>query len=259
MKTRTVDNFIKYKSLIHELVRRDLKVKYRRSFLGYLWSLLNPLLMMSVQAFVFKYLFKSSVPNFTVYLICGNVLFSFFSESTNVGMQSVIDNSSLIKKVYVPKYIFPISRVTTSFVTTMFSLLAIIIVMFFSRSKFYLTALLFPIPLLLLFVFCVGVSLVLSACVVYFRDIQHLYGVFTMALMYATPVFWPADSLPDRFFRIVQINPLFHYITMFRAVVMYGMLPQKKSLLLGSLWAFGMFAFGLLVFKKLQKNFILHI
>lgn len=259
MKKRTIENFEKYKPLIRELVKRDLKVKYRRSFLGYLWSLLNPLLMMCVQSLVFTYLYKNNVGNFPVYLICGNVLFAFFNEATNVGMQAVLSNAALIKKVYVPKYIFPISRVVTCFVTTMFSLLAVVIVMIFTRAKFFPEALLFPLPLVLLFVFCCGASLLLSSLVVYFRDIQHLYGVFTMALMYATPIFWPVSALPARLLPIAKANPLFHYITMFRGLLMEGVLPPKDSVLIGSLAALAMLLLGILVFRKLQKNFILHI
>ena len=120
-------NFSKYRPLIRELVTRDLKVKYRRSFLGYVWSILNPLLMMLLQTLVFSYMFRFQIENFPLYLICGNTLFNFFNESTNMGMGSVLGNSSLIKKVYVPKFIFPISRVVSSFVNLLFSLAAIIL------------------------------------------------------------------------------------------------------------------------------------
>ena len=113
-------NFSKYRPLIRELVTRDLKVKYRRSVLGYMWSILNPLLMMLLQTLVFSYMFRFDIPNFPLYLICGNTLFNFFNESTNMGMGSVLGNASLIKKVYVPKFIFPISRVVSSFVNLLF-------------------------------------------------------------------------------------------------------------------------------------------
>ena len=129
-------NFSKYRPLIRELVTRDLKVKYRRSVLGYMWSILNPLLMMLLQTLVFSYMFRFDIPNFPLYLICGNTLFNFFNESTNMGMGSVLGNASLIKKVYVPKFIFPISRVVSSFVNLLFSLAAILLVMLITRSPF---------------------------------------------------------------------------------------------------------------------------
>lgn len=128
-------NFSKYRPLIRELVTRDLKVKYRRSVLGYMWSILNPLLMMLLQTLVFSYMFRFDIPNFPLYLICGNTLFNFFNESTNMGMGSVLGNASLIKKVYVPKFIFPISRVVSSFVNLLFSLAAILLVMLITAHR----------------------------------------------------------------------------------------------------------------------------
>ena len=202
-------NFSKYRPLIRELVTRDLKVKYRRSFLGYVWSILNPLLMMLLQTLVFSYMFRFQIENFPLYLICGNTLFNFFNESTNMGMGSVLGNSSLIKKVYVPKFIFPISRVVSSFVNLLFSLAAIILVMLITRSPFHLTILLVWAPLVLLFLFTCGMALLLSALAVYFRDLQYLYGIVTMAWMYATPLFYPISALPPFMVAIVKLNPLY--------------------------------------------------
>ena len=142
--------FEQYKPLMRELVVRDLKVKYRRSFLGYVWSLLNPLLMMTVMSVVFSYMFRFDIPNYPLYLICGQTLWTFFNESTNMAMHSVLQNGSLIRKVYIPKYIFPISRVFSSFVTMGFSLVAILIVMLVTRVPFSLEMLLIPVPLLFL-------------------------------------------------------------------------------------------------------------
>ena len=142
-------HFLKYRPLLKELVKRDLRLKYRRSFLGYLWSLLNPLLMMTIMTIVFSFMFKSNIENFPLYLICGNTLFSFFNESTNMAMYSVLNNGALIRKVYIPKFIFPISRVLSCFVTMSFSLVAILVVMVVTRSTIYWTLLLFWVPLLL--------------------------------------------------------------------------------------------------------------
>ena len=155
------NKFVKYIPLIKELVSRDLKVKYRRSLLGYLWSLLNPLLMMAVMNMVFSHVIRSDIGNFPLYLICGQTLFGFFSESSSMAMTSVIWNASLIKKIYIPKYIFPISRIFSSFVTMSFSLAAIIIVMLITRSKFYWTIFLVVIPVFFLFLFCCGIGLIL--------------------------------------------------------------------------------------------------
>ena len=129
----------KYQPLIHELVSRDLKVKYRRSFLGYIWSILNPLLMMLLQSIIFSYMFRNDIPNFPLYLICGNTLFTFFNETTSMGLTSVIQNAPLIKKVYIPKFIFPVSQAVSRFVTMLFSFGAVLLVMIFTRATFYWT------------------------------------------------------------------------------------------------------------------------
>lgn len=248
-----------YKPLLNELVMRDLKIKYRRSFLGYLWSLLNPLMMMAIMTVVFSYMFRFDIPNYPLYLICGQTLWSFFNESTSVAMHSVIINGSLIRKVYIPKYIFPMSRVLSCFVTMSFSLVAILIVMLVTGVQLTWKILLFPIPLLLLLVFCMGVSMVLSALAVYFRDVLHLYNVAVLAWMYVTPIFYPVSALPEKVAFFLQFNPMYHYVTFFRDVVLYGAVPSA-SVWLGSI-TFAILALGagLLVFRKLQRNFILYV
>ena len=252
-------NFSKYRPPIRELVTRDLKVKYRRSFLGYVWSILNPLLMMLLQTLVFSYMFRFQIENFPLYLICGNTLFNFFNESTNMGMGSVLGNSSLIKKVYVPKFIFPISRVVSSFVNLLFSLAAIILVMLITRSPFHLTILLVWAPLVLLFLFTCGMALLLSALAVYFRDLQYLYGIVTMAWMYATPLFYPISALPPFMVAIVKLNPLYHYINCMRCLVMYGTVPGPNTWIACIVCAVGVMVVGLAAFRKLQRNFILYL
>lgn len=259
--SRSVQHLLKYKPLLKELVVRDLKVKYRRSFLGYLWSLLNPLMMMMVMTVVFSFMFRSNIENFPLYLICGNTLWAFFSESTTMAMSSVLSNGALIKKVYIPKFIFPVSRVLSSFVTMSFSLVAILIVMLATRTPFHLALLLFPIPMLLLLLFCTGIGMVLSALAVYFRDIMHLYSVITMAWMYATPIFYPLDPevLPMEIINLIQWNPMYHYITFFRQIVIYGDVPAIGTWIACVVSAAISMAVGLAIFRKMQKNFILYL
>ena len=252
-------NLTKYRPLIHELVVRDLKVKYRRSFLGYLWSLLNPLLMMSVMAVVFSHVFRANVDNYPLYLICGQTLFSFFTESTNMAMYSVLGNAGLIKKIYIPKFIFPVSRVTSSFVTMSFSLTAILIVMLVTRARFYWTILLIPVPIVFLFLFCCGMGMILSALSVYFRDITHLWGVATLAWMYATPIFYTIDAMPGRLMTLMKLNPMYHFINTFRNLVMFGNIPGPNAWFGCIASGLVVFALGLFVFGRLQKDFILYI
>lgn len=252
-------HLLNYMPLVNELVKRDLKVKYRRSFLGYLWSLLNPLLMMCVMSYVFSTIFQSTIPNFPLYLICGQTLWNFFNESTSLAMHAVLHNGALIKKVYIPKFIFPFSRVLSCFVTMSFSLIAIVIVMLITRATVYWTILLFWVPLLFLFVFCCGIGLVLSALATYFRDITHLYGVLTLAWMYATPIFYDPGILPENVLGTLQWNPMYHYITFFRSIIVYGQVPAGDVWLICIGCSVAALVLGLAIFKKLQKNFILYI
>lgn len=252
-------NIIKYMPLMKELVSRDLKVKYRRSILGYVWSLLNPLLMMTVMTLVFSYMFRFDIDNYPLYLICGQTLWAFFNESTNMAMYSVLGNGALLKKVYIPKYIFPISRVFSSFVTMSFSLVAIIIVMIFTGVDLSWWLLLFPVPLMLELLFSMGVGMMLSALSVYFRDVTHLYSVVTLAWMYLTPIFYPLEAAPMDVQRFIRINPMYGYVSFFRSLVLYCRAPSADIIFLCAFSSVISLVAGILVFRKMQDNFILHI
>ena len=256
VERKRADNYI---SLTGELVKRDLRLKYRRSILGYLWSLLNPLMMMTVMVVVFSYMFRFDIENYALYLIYGQTMFNFFNEATNKAMYAVIDNGMLIKKIYVPKYIFPISRVISCFVTTSFSLVAIVIVMLVTRVQFHVSILVFWIPLLYLLVFSCGVGMILSALSVKFRDVTHLYGVLTMAWMYATPIFYPIEAVPNEVAALIRLNPLYIFIHLLRELVLYGRVPGIGMWGLGALMAAAMFAVGAFVFSRLQDDFIYYI
>lgn len=252
-------NLKKYTPLIHELVTRDLKKKYRRSVLGYFWSLLNPLLMMLVMTFVFTSIFKNKIPHYPLYLISGQTIYRFFTESTNRAMTAITNSGSLIKKVYVPKFIFPIASVLSSFVIMGLSLVAIYVVKIALRVPFTWCDLLFVIPLFLEFVFCVGMGMILSALSVYFHDIEHLYGVLTTAWMYLTPIFYTLKSLPENVAFVIKLNPLYHYLQFYRLLIMDGFVPEINTWIASVVSAFGMLLVGLIVFRKAQKNFILYI
>lgn len=259
MDKAPISHLQKFSPLVRQLVKRDLKVKYRRSILGYLWSLLNPLMMMCVMSYVFSTIFQSSIDNFPLYLICGQTLWNFFNEATNRAMFSIMENGQLLKKVYIPKFIFPLSRVVSSFVMMSFSLAAILIVMVFTRAHFYWTILLFWVPLIFLFIFCCGVGFALAALATYFRDVTHFYGVVTLAWMYATPIFYDVSILPAQVQSVLALNPMNHYIAFFRSLVLWGQLPAASVWLtcIGS--ALAVFVIGLAIFRKLQRNFILYI
>lgn len=257
--TSYIQNFIKFKPLLEELVGRDIKVKYRRSVLGVLWTLLNPLMMMIVLSVVFSSLFKFDIEYFPVYLLSGQLIFNFYNESTSNAMSAILNNASLIKKIYVPKYLFVLSRILSSIINLAASFSALILVMLAMRIPLHWTIIFSIIPLVLLAVFSLGVSLLLAAVTVKFRDIMHLYSVFTTALLYLTPVIYPMSILPEKVKLIVAINPITNYVGMFRDVMIYGTIPGIISLLVATIEAVIMLGIGLRVFYKMQDEFILNI
>ncbi|MEG0878934.1 MAG: ABC transporter permease, partial [Oscillospiraceae bacterium] len=211
---------------------------------------------------VFTYLFASDVPNFAVYLAAGNLIFQFFSEATQNAMTSVLGAAPLIKKVYVPKYIFPMEKVLFSFVNTLFSGIALIIVAVITHLDITINILFAPIPLILVMVFNLGVGLILATCVVFFRDIIHLYGVLVMVLTYLTPLFYTENTLAARapfVIKMLRINPLYWYVAMFREVVLYGRAPTLQQMIICSVWAVSTLVIGLLIFRKAQDKFILYV
>ena len=240
---------------------RDIKTKYRRSILGLLWTVLNPLLMMTVLSVVFSYFFSKygQIDNFPVYLLCGQLIFNFFNESTSIAMGSIIHSGELIKKVYVPKYLFPISKVMSSGVNLMASMIALIIVMLVTRARVTPTILMALFPLLYVLLFSTGVSLFLAAAAVSFRDLMHLYGVITTAWMYLTPMIYPMDGAPAWVRMIVNINPLTGFIKIFRCVVLDGVTAPAILHVQSLIWCAAALAIGSAVFKKAQDGFILKI
>lgn len=247
--------------LLMNLAGKDFKLKYRRSFLGVLWSILNPLFTMLVITQVFGILLKVKVENFATYYIVGWSLWNFFSESTSMSMSSVIYGAPLIKKVYLPKYIFPLEKCLFALINLMLSLIAVLAVMLIQGVFPSWSALLFPIPVIYCFIFCVGFSLILSALTVFFRDIMHLYSVLLTVWMYLTPLIYPFSLVENTPFisDIVRYNPMTLFIEYFRSVVMYGTVPSLETNLLCLVISLLTFALGALIFSKAQKRFILHI
>ena len=249
----------KYRFLIKQLVDRDFKAKYKRSVLGVFWSFLHPLLNMAVQYVVFSNLFKFDIPNFPVYLLCGNVIFSYFSESCGMALTSIVGNASLITKVYVPKYIYPLTRILSSLINLLISMIPLIAVALISGllpTPAYILALYVFVCLAL---FCLGMGLLLSAAMVFFRDIQFLWGVLTTIWMYLTPIFYPVSILPEGIKGIVEANPLYYYVTFVRTCIMDGVSPEPAMYVQCLLYAIAALVTGAWVFKKNQDKFVLYL
>lgn len=252
--------FWKYKDLMIQLVSRDIKLKYRRSVLGYLWSILNPLLIMCVMTVVFSTMFKRNIENFPVYLFCGQVMFNFMNTSTHQAIFSITGNGPLLKKTYVPKYIFTVSKITSGLVDFFFSLGALLLVMLATGAKFTPYLILVPVVAIELYVFCIGLGMFLAQANVFFRDIQYIYNAVTTAWMYLTPIFYPLESLPDDLIWCIKhLNPMYFYVGQFRDLVYYCQLPGPKIAFAGLATAALMLAIGVRSFMKTQDRFILYI
>ena len=251
---------VRYKDLLIQLVERDIKLKYRRSFLGYVWSILNPLLIMIVMIAVFSRMFHNNIENYPVYLLTGQIMFNFMRNATNQALTSIVGNGALIKKTYVPKYIFTISKVTSGLVDFLFSLGALLVVMVITKTKFTLFILLFPFISLQLYFFCIGLGLFLAQANVFFRDIQYIYSVIITAWTYLTPMFYPIEKLSVIMQHGIEcFNPMYSYISQFRSIILYGQMPQWDVVVRGCSASIIVMIIGIWSFKKTQDEFILYI
>lgn len=254
-----VSAVVRYRFLLSQLVIRDFKAKYKRSVLGVVWSLLNPLITMMVQYVIFSRLFRSDIDNFPVYLLTGIVFFNFFSEATTMSLVSITSNASLITKVYVPKYIFPVSRALSSSINLLISMIPLLLVSIIMRTPITPAILLLPFGILCMIAFCTGLALMLSAFMVFFRDTQFLWNIMIMLWMYATPIFYPVSIIPDRFMVFYKLNPLYHFIRFNRIVILQGVSPEPRAYLYCLVFALGSLTVGTLIFKKVQDWFVINL
>lgn len=257
---QVAQEFWKYRDLLKLLVTRNIKLKYRRSVLGYVWSILNPLLTMVVMTIVFSTMFSRNIENFPVYLFCGQLLFNFMNTSTRQAISSINANASLLKKTYVPRYIFTLAKITSGLVDLMFSLGALLIVILVTRAKLTWYALLFPVVLVQIYLFCVGLGLFLAQANVFFRDVEHIYNAVITAWMYLTPIFYPLEALPDKvLWAVKHLNPMYFYVGQFRDLVYLGTMPGPVIQTAGWVAALGMLAIGIWSFRRSEDRFILYI
>ena len=262
------NDFEKDKFILRQLVTKDFKIKYRRSVLGVAWSVLNPLLMMVVMSIVFSTIFAqgrngSITPEmYPLYLIVGNVTFSVMSESTNQALMSIIWASSLLKKVKVHRWVFPVQKVLFSLVNFALSLVAVALVMLWFHVVPSWHLILLPVCLLLLMCFCMGLGMMLSALAVFFRDVMHLWTVVITAWMYLTPIFWTTDYISKMAHWIqvlVVVNPMYNYLQFMRDIFLFNTVPSSLTFGLCVAWAVLALAIGYAVFHKTEHKFILYI
>ena len=249
----------RYGFLMRQLISRDFKTRYKRSVLGMAWSFLNPLMTMTVQYIVFSTLFKSNIDNYVVYLMVGIVFMNFFIEAVNQCMISITSNATLIKKVYMPRYIFPLTKVVSSLINFGLALLPLLAVVLLSGTRLRLSLLLLPFDILCLLGFVLGMGLLLTTAMTFFQDTQFLWGVVSMMWMYLTPVFYPESIIPQRMLALYHMNPMYQYINFARICIIQGVSPAAQSYLWCALSATAVLGLGVWVFRRHQDQFVMYL
>lgn len=245
--------------LFEELVKRDFKRKYKRTILGLLWSMLSPLMMLAVMSFVFSHFFGRTIEYYVLYILAGQIVFSYFSESTNTGMTALLNNASIFSKINVPKYLFVLSRNISALINFLLTIIIFFSFVFVYNIRPSVIMLLIIYPLICLIFFNFGIGLILSALYIFFRDMQYLYSLFLQVIMYGSAIFYSIDILNTSYQTVFYFNPIYVYITFIREIVIYNNIPDLLVILLSTVYAFLAFILGIIVYKKYNYKFIYYI
>ena len=245
-----------YRQMIFSLVKKDLRGRYKGSVLGFLWTFINPLLQLVVYTIVFSYILKTNIERYYLYLFVALIPWIFFSSSITVGASSVVAQKDLVKKIYFPRMVIPISYVTSCFVNMLLCFIVIFAVILFSGAGLNPVAMLaLPIVMAVEYVMALGMAMLTSAITVYFRDLEHILGIVSMMWMYTTPIMYDKSIVPEKLLPLFNLNPMTHVIECYRTVLYRKALPDLSTLLYAAGFGFGLLVVGCLVFNKLQRRF----
>lgn len=259
LQRKLIKKYYQYRFLFEELVKRDFKKKYKRTVLGMFWSMLNPLLMLLVMWIVFSSFFGQTMNHYVIYLFAGNIVFSFFNESTNAGMNSLISNAGIFTKVNVPKYMFLLSQSVTSLINFGLTLIVFFAFVAIEGIPFTSTYICLLVPIICLTLFNVGISMILSALFIFFRDIEYLWSVFSMVLMYLSAIFYSIDGYSQKSQYMFLLNPVYVYIRYFRKIVLEGIVPSPWFHILAIGYALLAIGIGCYVYKKNNTRFLYYV
>jgi ABC-2 type transport system permease protein len=248
-----------FREVLQELVKRDLKVRYKRSVLGIFWTMLNPLLMMVITSIVFSNLFRNNISNFPIYVLSGYVVWTFFSQSTVSASSSILDSSGLTRKVYVPPALFPLASVASGLINLVLALVPLALLMVVTGGVFTWALLILPVSALFLALFAYGLGLILSSSAVFFRDTVYTYQVLLVAWMYLTPLFYPKEIIPERWTVLVYLNPVYHMVELFRAPIYSGVLPDPTNFLAAALFSGVVAGLGWWFFESTRNRFVTYL
>lgn len=249
----------KYRELLRNLVLRDVKIRYKRSALGFLWVMLDPLLMLLVFYVLFSGLFGGSVGKYPAYVMSGLIMWQFFSQGTKIASVTFISNRNLINKIYLPKVIFPLSVVSSSLVHFVFALVPLFIILLTSGVKFGLNLALLPYAVGIAFVFSLGMAMIVATLAVFFHDVIYIYDVMLLAWMYLSAIFYPVSILPERLQMLMSLNPLYHFISLFRASLYDPGLLTKGHVLSGLAFALLSFLVGWGIYYRNRDRLIFYL
>ena len=249
----------KHRFLFEELVKRDFKKKYKRTILGMGWSMLMPLLMLLVMKVVFEQFFGRTMSHYTTYLFCGNLLYCWFSEATNLGMFSLYANASIFTKVNVPKYLFLFSGTVQTLINFGLTLVVFFFFCWIDHVDFTWKFVLLLYPVSTMFIFNIGMGLILSALFIFFRDIDYLWRVFLQLLMYGSAIFYTVDSFSPELKFVFDCNPIYRHIAYFREVVLMGAIPSLQTHLVLGGFAFSALSGGMLMYKHYNTKFLYYV
>ncbi|MFV1979643.1 MAG: ABC transporter permease [Rhodothermia bacterium] len=257
---REIRELIENRNLLLNLVRRDLTVRYKRSMIGFFWTMLNPLILMIILTIVFSNLFRfEGISHYEVYFLSEYLVFGFFAQTTVQSMMSLSWNGSLMKRVRVPKSIFAISTTVSGLVNLCLAYIPLFIIMIVRGAPIRPSVLFLPVAFVIIAIFTLGVSLLLSALAVYFDDVSQMYQVATLALMYMTPIIYPIDIVPYKFLWLIRGNPLTQLLKLARDPVYHGTLPEPHIFIGSVAIALLSVVIGWFVFHRLSRGFYEHL
>lgn len=249
----------RYRDLLRLLVSSSIKKRYKRSALGVVWTLLNPLLNTLVLTIAFSQLLRFQIENYAIYLLVGLLIWNFFSQTTTHAMNTLVWGSSLIKRIYVPRTIFAVSVLGNGLVNFCLSLIPLALIMFVLGHRFSLTLLLIPLALLILMMFTLGITLLISTMAVFFVDVIDIYGVLLSAWLYLTPIIYPIEIVPERFAMLLRLNPMYYIVGLFRSLIFVGELPPPEFWMVSAAVAVFSLIIGWWIFTTKSDEFAYRI
>jgi len=249
----------RYRELIWALALKELKLRYKRSVLGFLWALLNPALMMAVLTLVFSTILRFGIPHYAIFLLSVLLPWTFFSQSLSYAVDCVVGNGELIKKVSVPKLVFPVAAVVSNIINLLLSFVPMALLVLAMRHPFYGTWLYLPVPILALVLFTLGMTCLFATANVFYRDVSHILQVVLSAWFYFTPIIYALDFVPPRLQWLFKLNPIIYVINGFRLAIYWGQLPRWQSIAASFICGVSALFIGCAIFQRYQDKFVFYV